>query len=352
MSIMKLGIVGFGFMGHCDADMLKTFDEIELVAVADTNPDQLKDAPEGVNVYADIADMLTQEDIDVVMISTPNPSHSEMVKKAARAGKDIICEKPAAMTVAEFDEMVEVCRENQVLFTVHQQRRWDKDYRIMKEVYDRNLVGDMYVIKSQLYGVNGNMHDWHVYPEMGGGMLYDWGVHLIDQILDMVDAKILSIYADVQSVINEKVDDYFKILMKFENGILAEIELGTYYLTPKRAWFIGGTKGSAVIDEFGGDGKIIRTSHLLENVPGKITMSAAGPTRSFGPPSPGLLSNEALPEVEVSHRNYFEHFLKAFYREEEVVVKPEEVRRVLAVMEAVRESAKTGKAIAFEEKER
>ncbi len=352
MSKMKLGIVGFGFMGHCDADMLKTFDEIELVAVADINPEQLKDAPKGVKIYSDIEDMLSQAEIDVVMISTPNPSHCEMVKIAARAGKDIICEKPAAMTVAEFDEMVEVCRENHVLFTVHQQRRWDKDYRTMKEVYDRNLVGDIYVIKSQLYGVNGNMHDWHVYPEMGGGMLYDWGVHLIDQILDMVDAKILSIYADVQNVINEKVDDYFKILMKFDNGILAEIELGTYYLTPKRAWFIGGTKGSAVIDEFGGDGEIIRTSHLLENVPGKITMTAAGPTRSFGPPSPGLLSHEALPEVDVSHRNYFEHFLKAFYREEEVVVKPEEVRRVLSVMEAVRESAKTGKAIAFEEKER
>ena len=84
------------------------------------------------------------------------------------------------MSVAEYDEMVAACEENGVIFTVHQQRRWDKDYRIMKEVYDKSMVGDMYIIKSQLYGVNGNMHDWHIYPEMGGGMLYDWGVHLID----------------------------------------------------------------------------------------------------------------------------------------------------------------------------
>ena len=71
-------------------------------------------------------------------------------------------------------------------------------------------------------------------------MLYDWGVHLIDQILDMIKSEIISLYADVQNVINEKVDDYFNIIMKFRNGITAEIELGTYYLTPKRAWFIGG----------------------------------------------------------------------------------------------------------------
>lgn len=348
MEKIKLGIVGFGFMGHYDAKMMATFDDIDLVAVADTNPEQMKDAPEGVETYGSLDEMLEKADINVVMVSTPNPSHPEMVKKAAAAKKHVICEKPAAMSVAEFDEMTAACKGNGVIFTVHQQRRWDKDYRIMKEVYDRKIVGDMYVIKSELYGFNGNMHDWHVYPEMGGGMLYDWGVHLIDQMLDMVKSEIVSIYADVRNVINEKVDDYFNILLKFKNGITAEIELGTYYLTPKRGWFIGGNKGSAMIDGFGGEGKIVRTAHLLENVPGKITMTAAGPTRSFGPAPEGLLLEEPLPEVQTNQRDYFVHFLKAFNKEEEIIVKPEQVRRGLCVMDAVRESARTGKAIEFE----
>lgn len=142
---VKLGIVGFGFMGHCDAETFRTFpkDQIELVAVADTNPEQMKDAPEGVETYGSIDEMLEKADINTVMISTPNPSHLEMVEKSAAAKKNIICEKPAAMTTAEFDRMVEVTKENGVIFTVHQQRRWDKDYRIMKEVYDRNMVGDV-----------------------------------------------------------------------------------------------------------------------------------------------------------------------------------------------------------------
>lgn len=347
---MRLGIVGFGFMGHCDADMMATFpdEEIKLVAVADTNPEQLKDAPSGVEVYNSIDEMLSSADINVVMISTPNPSHLEMVEKAAAAGKHIICEKPAAMTLEQFDRMVEVTEKAGVLFTVHQQRRWDRDFRIMKEVYDRRMVGEPYVIKSQLYGFNGNMHDWHIYPEMGGGMLYDWGVHLIDQILNMVDSPVVSLYADLRNVINERVDDYFNILMKFGNGVTAEIELGTYYLTPKRAWFIGGNTGSAIIDGWDCEGKIVRTAHLLKNVPGKITMTAAGPTRSFGPAAPGLLTEEELPRVDVNHRQYFGHFLKALNGEEEIKVKPAEVRRVLCVMDAVRESARTGKAIELE----
>lgn len=350
MAKMNLGIIGFGFMGHCDADMMATFapDEIKLVAVADVNLDQMKDAPEGVICCASAEELLAIDEINVVMISTPNPSHLEMVEKSARAGKHIICEKPAAMTVEQFDRMVQVCKENNVMFTVHQQRRWDTDYRIMKEVYDKQMVGDVYVIKSQLYGFNGNMHDWHVYPEMGGGMLYDWGVHLIDQILNMVDSPIDSLYADLRNVINEKVDDYFNILIKFKNHVTAEIELGTYYLTPKRGWFIGGNQGSAIIDGFGGEGKIVRTAHLLKNVPGKITMTAAGPTRSFGPAAPGLLLDEPLPAVNVSHRDYFVHYLKALAGEEELMIQPEQVRRVLAVMEAVRTSARTGEAVRFE----
>ena len=350
MAKINLGIIGYGFMGHCDADMMATFpqEEIRLAAVADINPEQLKDVPEGVKACSSAEELLAIPEINVVMISTPNPSHLEMVEKCARAGKHIICEKPAAMTVAQFDQMVKVTEECGVHFTVHQQRRWDKDYRIMKEVYDRRMVGDMYIIKSQLYGFNGNMHDWHVYPEMGGGMLYDWGVHLIDQILDMVDSPIDSIYADLRNVINKNVDDYFNIILKFKNHVTAEIELGTYYLTPKRAWFIGGNTGSAIIDGFVGEGKIVRTAHLLENVPGKITMTAAGPTRSFGPAAPGLLLEEPLPQVNVSHRDYFVHYLNALSGQEDFVVKPAQVRRVLAVMEAVRESARTGEAVRFE----
>ena len=349
MAKFKFGIIGFGFMGHEHMNMLKNFpDDIELVAVADTNPAQMEDAPEGVRTYNTADELLDNETLDTVIIVTPNPSHLEMVKKAAAAGVNIICEKPAAMSVAEFDEMVAVTKEAGVIFTIHHQRRWDNDYRIMKAVYDQNMVGDVYIIKSQLYGINGNMHDWHIYPEMGGGMLYDWGVHLIDQMLNMVDSEVDSVFADVRNVINEKVDDYFKIIFKFKNGVTTEIELGTYYLTPKRAWFMGGNGGSAIIDGFGGEGKIVHTTRLLENVPGKITMTAAGPTRSFGPPAPGVLVEEPLPVVDVSHKNYWQHYLKALRGEEEIVIKPEQVKRVLRIMDAIRESGRTNEAIRFE----
>ncbi len=349
MAQFKFGIIGFGFMGHEHLNMLNRFPEdIEVTCVCDTNPEQLKDTPEGIRQYDNADDLLANEELDTVIIATPNPSHIDMVRKATAAGVNIICEKPAAMSVPEFDEMVRITKDAGLIFTIHHQRRFDSDFAIMKEVYDKHMCGDVYIIKSQLYGVNGNMHDWHIYPEMGGGMLYDWGVHLIDQILYMVDSEIDSVFADVRNIINKDVDDYFKIILKFKNKVTAEIELGTYYLTPKRAWFIGGNGGSALIEGFAGEGKIVHTTRLLENVPGKITMSAAGPTRSFGPPAPGVLVEEPLPDVKVSHEMYWQNYLGVLRGEQEQIIKSEQVRRVLSLMDAIRESGRTNEAIRFE----
>lgn len=353
MEPIKMGIIGHGFMGHEHETMLTQMDEIQVVGITDRDLTQLEDVKEGIIRYQSVEELLANPEIQVVLIVANNNQHLDLVKKAAKAGKDIICEKPAAMSVAELDEMVKVVSECGVKFTIHHQRRFDPDFRTIKEIYDQHTLGDVYTIKNQLYGFNGNMHDWHVYISEGGGMLFDWGVHLIDQVLWMIDSKITSVYATVKNVINFEVDDFFNIQLRFENGVQAEIELGTYYLKDQpnwfeRHWFIGGNQGSAYVDGFHPTGKIVRTTGLLQNVGGSRTMTAAGPTRSFGNPREGLIVTEELPEVTTNHRNYFENYVRAYRGEEEFLVKIPEVRRVLALMEAIRESAKTGQAIQFE----
>ena len=351
---VNFGILGFGFMGHIHEKMLGTLEGTKVVAICDIEEEKMEDAiTEGVIKTTSVDELLKIEDINTVIISVSNHVHKEVVIKAVKAGKNIICEKPATMNVKEFDEMVTEVKNEGVLFTVHQQRRFDEDFRTAKEVYDQKALGNVFTIQSMLYGINGNMHDWHVFKKYGGGMLYDWGVHLIDQMLYMVDSKIKTITADLRNVINEEVDDYFKIWFRFENGIVGEIVLGTYFLADKpkwfeRHWFIGGDTGSMYSDGFEPVGKIARTTRLLKNVPGKTTMTASGPTRSFGPPPQGVLTTEELPTVNVAHVMFFENYLNALAGKEELLVKIPEVRRVLAVMEAVRESSATGRSIDFE----
>ncbi len=356
MEKIRVGIVGHGFMGHEHEKMLSGMEEYQIIGISDIDPKQLEDVPEGIKRYTSDEELFADPEIDVVLIVANNNQHHDLVIQAAKAGKDIICEKPVAMNVAELDDMVRVTDECGVKFTVHHQRRLDLDFRTMKAVYDAGSLGDVYTVKSSLYGFNGNMHDWHVFVSEGGGMLFDWGVHLLDQMLWMMPgAKITSVFADVRNVINTEVDDYFKILMRFDNGVTGEVELGTYFLTDKisekwfeRHWIMGGNKGTAYLDGFDPQGKIVRTSHLLTNVRGTRTMTAAGPTRSFGPPAEGTILTEDLPKATTKHEDYFKNYYKAYHGEEEFLVKIPETRRVLALMEAVRESAKTGTSIPFE----
>lgn len=350
---LHFGIIGYGFMGQTHGETLRQLPYAVLEAVCDTNPDQLTKAPAGVAVFQQAADLLALEKINTVIIAVPNHLHLEVVALAAKAGKDIICEKPAALHAAEVEEMIAVTEAAGVGLTFHHQRRWDHDYRVAKEIHDQQLVGDMYTIKSSLYGFNGNMHDWHIYPEYGGGMLYDWGVHLLDQLLYMIPGKLKTVYADVRSVINQQVDDYFNIQLYFEEGIRAEVELGTYFLNDKedwfeRHWFIGGNTGSANIDGFFPKGSIVRTSELLTNVPGKITMTHAGPTRSFGPPPDGRLVTESLPEVHVNHQLFFDNYFNAVQKKEALVIQPAEILRLMRLVEAVRQSGSTHQSVNFE----
>lgn len=356
MEDIRIAIIGHGFMGHEDEKMLLKMPGIRLIGFSDIDPQQLEDVAPGLKRYASNEELFADPEVDVVIIAANNNQHHKLVCQAARAGKDIICEKPVAMTVAELDDMVKVVEECGVKFTVHQQRRYDPDFRTAKAVFDSGTLGDVYMVKTGLYGFNGNMHDWHVYKAEGGGMLYDWGVHLLDQMLWLMPgAKITQVFADLRNVINFEVDDYFKILLKMDNGITAEVELGTYLLTDKaqdkwfeRHWLVSGNKGTAYVDGFEPEGKIVRTTHLLTNVGGKRTMTAAGPTRSFGPPSPGTIATEALPTVSTCHEDYFTNYVNAYHGKEDFLVKIPETRRVLALMEAVRESARTGKSVDFE----
>lgn len=358
MMAYKYAVIGYGFIGRRHVDTLKNFEASDCIAVCDTDPRRLREVKAkypDMPVYGNAEALFANEKLDGVIIAANNIAHKELTILAAEYGCNIICEKPAALTVAEFDEMMDAVNRAGVSFTVHQQRRFDKDFTAVKACYEQGLVGDVYTIQSSLYGYNGNMHDWHIYQAEGGGMLYDWGVHLIDQILYMVKGKLKTVYADVRNVINKEVDDYFKIILRFENHVTAEIELGTYFLNNQpdwfeRHWFVGGNKGSMVVNKFNPEGAIVRTTRLLENVAEDQDKSAKsyGPTRSFGVPAPGLIVSEPLPEVHVEQSDYFVNYFKALDGKEEMLVKPDEVRRVLCVMEACRKSAETMGSVNFE----
>lgn len=350
MQEIRLGIIGFGGMGKNHAKNAPKAG-VEVVAAADILPERVQEAKDaGLTAYGSADELLADERVNTVILTVPNHLHKEMAIKAAKAGKNVISEKPAALNVRELDEMTAACQEAGVHFTVHQNRRWDRDMLTVKYAYDHNLLGNIFTIESKLHSGNGYMHEWHLYKKYGGGMMYDWGVHLIDQILFMMPGvKVKTIFADLKSVLHDEVDDYFKIIMKMSNGITVHIELSTYILKYQPRWLAAGDKGTMVVDSLGGrTGAIYRTGKLLEKLPIEIAESEIGPTRQFAPVPPGGITEEPLPQIETDVSDFYRNFRDVLNGTAEQKIKISEVRRVLAVMEAVVQSSETNQAIQFE----
>ncbi|MFC3927726.1 Gfo/Idh/MocA family protein [Streptococcus caprae] len=346
---IKLGIIGYGGMGKWHAENAPRAG-VEIVAVCDIVPEKVAEAREkGFTAYDSAEELLQNPEVNTVILTVPNHLHHPMCLLAAKAGKNVITEKPAALNVKELDEMEAACKEAGVFFTAHQNRRWDRDMLIAKKAIDENKLGNVFTIESKLHSGNGYMHEWHIYQKYGGGMIYDWGVHLIDQILFMMPtAKLKTIFADIKNVLHEEVDDYFKIILKFDNDVTAHIELSTYILNYQPRWLVGGDKGTLIINTFGCDGEIYHTGKLLEKLPPQITETEAGPTRQFAPVPPGGIVTEQLPEVQTDWVDFYRNVSDVLDGKADSKIKISEVRRVLAVMEAARESSELGIAIKFE----
>jgi len=352
MGILKLGIIGYGFMGRWHHNHAGTLDEVDIVALCDIDGTKLEGAEKGISCYTDYKELLADRNVEWVMICVPNHLHRQIAIDAAYAKKNIIVEKPCALNVEEFDDMYSAARKNNVLFTVDQNRRWDRDYSMVKKTLEEGGLGKIYKAKSSLYGVFGRMHDWHEYKEFGGGMLYDWGVHLIDQMLDLIPGRIVQICADMKTVANREVDDYFKLMLFFDHGLVAEIELGTLLLGKAPRWYVSGDRGTIVVDQIKADeGNIFRTGEMRKALPMDVKNLDAGPTRTFSVKAEEVVTPEPLPVIDRTHNDwndYFRNIIGVVRGEEELIVKPDQVRRVLQVMELSRLSAKLGKSVDFE----
>ena len=139
---VKLGIIGFGYMGHWHLKNAPKVEGVEVVAAYDILPERVQEAREiGLTGFDTLDEFLKSDLFNVVLVATPNDVHCELACAAMKAGKHVISEKPVAMSLAEVDKMIATSKENHVLFTVHQNRRWDKDFRIAKEVIESGELG-------------------------------------------------------------------------------------------------------------------------------------------------------------------------------------------------------------------
>ena len=349
MKQYKAAICGYGGMGHWHFEGICKTERVKFVGVYDIDPKRMELAKsEGFEkLYASYEELLADPDIDIVLVATPNNFHKPLVCQALEAGKAVVCEKPVAMSSAELQEMMDTAGRTGSLFTIHQNRRADADYLAMREAAESGLLGKVFEIESRVTGSRGIPEGWRQYAVAGGGMMLDWGVHLIDQLMMMNPTPVTSVYCDMYHVAYKECDDGFKLILKFEDGLMATVEVGTSHYIEAPRWYVCGDRGALIIPDWSCNGKIVRASQHEVTWEEEIIYTKAGPTKTMAP-----RAKDTIEEIPLDPDKYFSDY-DIFYRNladvldgtAELRVKPEEAMRVMKVMEASFESDKLGQAV-------
>lgn len=343
MKIYKAAIIGYGGMaGHHEKVMRVDYDRLKLKGIFDLNEHRCDVAKEqGYYVYSSKEELLSDPEIDVVIIATTNDAHKELSIEALNAGKNVICEKPVTLSSDELLEIMEVAKNSKGIFTIDQNRRTNKDFVLMKRKVEEGIIGKPYVIESRVEGSRGMPKGWRTLKKLGGGMMLDWGVHLIDQIMYMVDEKVVDVYCKMFKIQYPEVDDNFRMTMTFESGLVAHVEVSTNnYITHPR-WYVLGTDGTLQIDDWNCDGKIVRCINKEDEWQEEIFYTKAGPTKTMAPRSEKSTETITISEpldVVDNLTVVYNQLLDAVEGKADLTIKPEQALRVLKVMEAAFES--------------
>lgn len=345
--MINVGIIGFGYMGHFHYEKSKSFSDVEVIGVFDVEKSRLEDANQmGLLCYNTLNDLLAQKP-DLIVIATPNQWHEKYAVAAMKAGCNVLCEKPACMSVDEMNHIIEVSQETGRFFTVHMQRRFDADYRVVKSVIDNKKIGNITTIESRVLGERGVCFGWRADPESGGGMLYDWGVHLIDQILQLYPTeKVTSVYARILSVLTPAVDDWFELTLMLSNGVCSKINVGTFSLQKMSRWFVFGDRGTLRLEDFSGEkGGMACIKKDVQGFDSVIGQKNLGPSRTMAPLKPEYIQEIELPEAKDMSMAYWDNLISALKNKEKPLVTMEQIMRQMEIVEAAFESGKTNSVI-------
>ncbi len=342
------GIPGIpeGKLHVTDSDVDKV---LTLAGVYDIDPACCDWARErGYHVYNSYDEILADPKVGIVLIATPNHLHKEETIAAMRAGKHVLCEKPVMMSSAELEEIIAVSKETSRIFYPRQNRRWDEDFRIVKKIYDEQLVGRVFNLECRVQGSRGIPGDWRGQKEFGGGMMLDWGVHLLDRLLFMIPEKVTHVFCDLTNITNDQVDDGFKMHLTFESGLTAVMEVGTCHFASLPLWYVAGTDGTAVIDNWECEGKMIRLKSWDDKDATPI-LAGAGLTKTMAPRGDGSIDTLPLPQVNFDNNELYVNLVETIQGTAEQIVTPEQALRVMRLMEAAIRSSETHSVVTFEE---
>ncbi|KAF4634694.1 hypothetical protein G7Y89_g3407 [Cudoniella acicularis] len=354
----NVGVIGYGMSAKVfHIPLILVTPQFKLHAIVQRTPkpndDASKDHPT-TKVYHSAPELFADSDIDVIAITTTPDTHFAFTKAALEAGKHVIVEKPFVPTSAEAQQLVEISKRTGKLICVYQNRRWDTDFLTVKKLLDEGTIGRCVEFNTHFdryKPVRPETWKGTLGMEQAGGVIYDLGTHLIDQayVLFGLPSAVTAVFSNQRNDGQAEPDSITVILQYPSGGPLVTAKAGVMCVeTEQLRYWVRGTNGS------------FKKFHL-DIQEDQLKAGLKPGDKGFGVENEGssgtlvVLEGDkpkgsTLKNIEpLTYASLYAGFVEAIEGggEAKVPVKASEARDVLRIIEAARESAKTGKTVAL-----
>ena len=329
---VKVGVIGYGGAFNMGKAHMLEMQKAGMtpVAVAELDPQRLQVASDdfpGIQIYPTVTQMLKSSDVDLVTIITPHNTHARLALQCLKAGRHVVCEKPLAITTAECDLMIEAATANGLTLSTYHNRHWDGNImQAVRQIRQERVIGDIVRIEAHMgsYQQPGNW--WRSSRTISGGILYDWGVHLLEYSLQLIDGDIVEVsgfsrhgfWAPHTSWKDDTIEDEGFAVVRFSDGIWLTLSMSHVDANPKRGMLeITGTLGTYILNY--GDYEIIN------------------------PGEPQIITKGKCIDGEGwrFYQNIADHLVKG----DDLVISAEWARRPIHILDLAVKSAEKGRAL-------
>lgn len=338
MGQIGIGIIGTGSIVQTYVRCIEALDQAKLIALYSRSAERAKTAQEEFNipVYHDLEEFLGQAEMQLVCICNESGLHGEMIRAAAQAGKQVLCEKPLEVTPEKIDAVIATCAEYGTVLGCVLQNRCTEAYRAVEAVVRQGVLGKLLLgnahinwYRSNAYYANNPWRGTLAYD--GGAAFMNQGIHTIDLLLNLM-GEVQSVSGTIKTAVHQiEGEDVGAAVLNFKNGAIGTLTAGTALVPgyPER------------LEVYGEEGSILMEGGAIRewNVPG-----VPHPMEGQGQ---GTASGAADP-TNIGHRNHLivlQDMLAALTENRPPMVEASEARKAVEVITALYRSSKENKPI-------
>lgn len=336
---IRVGLLGYGLAGKVfHAPLIAAEPSLRLVAVSSSQNEAVRADWPDVSVSPDARALATHPAIDLVVVATPNHTHAELTRAALQAGKDVVVDKPFAVSLSEARELVDLAKRVKKTLTVFHNRRWDSDFLTVRKAIEANMIGRIVHFESHIDRYRPVVRDrWRERPGPGSGLWFDLGPHLVDQTLQLFGLpEVVMASMDAQRA-SASTDDWAHVVLEFDR-MRAVLHASTLAAGGSHRFTVHGETGSLV-------------KAKADQQEAQIVSGMKPGDAGWGQDDDALLIFDADGDARTRHatpgdqRQFYATLARALSAKDAAPVAPHHAIAVMAVIEAAIVSASEKRAV-------